>query len=167
VINVPRDRALLSTIYRYGLRVTEATLIKLSDVDFNRQTIFIPRLKGGCGGVKPLLSHTAELLKAYLAVREPTGDAFFTGRQGNLTRHRIHQIFKQYARKVEITEHSVHSLRHSIATHMLEGGFELEVVKNHLGHRNIQSTLIYAQLTDKRLLKVFRQMEQSRAIVKI
>lgn len=63
--------------------------------------------------------------------------------------------------------YSVHSLRHSIATHMLEAGFEIEVVKDHLGHRNIQSTLIYAQITNKRRLEAFQKIEASSEIVKL
>ena len=167
VISFPRDRALFSTIYHYGLRVSEALLLQPSHINFDRQTIYIHRLKGGIDGFKPLLANTAEQLKAYLVVREPTGDALFTGRQGNLGRHRIGQLFKGYAHLAGITGYSVHSLRHSIATHLLEAGLDIEVVRDHLGHRNIQTTLIYAQITDKRRLEAFQQIEKSTEIVKL
>ncbi len=72
-IDIPRDRALFGMIYHYGLRVTEATLVKPSDLDFNRKTIHIYRLKGGNGGVKPLPPSITHLLEEYLAVREPIG----------------------------------------------------------------------------------------------
>lgn len=106
------------------------------------------------------------LLKAYLSVRKPTGDALFTGRQGNLTPQRIQQLFKGYARKAGLSDYSVHSLRHSIATHLLEAGFDIADVQDHLGHVNIQSTLIYAQITDKRRTRFFQQIEKSKSIVK-
>ena len=166
-IDIPRDRALFGMIYHYGLRVTEATLVKPSDLDFSRKTIHIYRLKGGNGGVKPLPPSITRLLEEYLMAREPTGDALVTGKRGSLGRHRFGQLFKRYTTKAGLSGFSVHCLRHSIATHMLEAGFELEVVKNHLGHKNIQSTLIYAQITDKRLVKVFHQMEKSSSIVKV
>ena len=166
-ISAPRDRVLFGLIYHYGLRVTESTLLKLSDVDFSLKRIYIRRVKGGMGGIKPLLSNTAKVLKAYLAVRQPTGDGLFTGRQGNLKRHRIQQLFKRYAHRADLRSYTVHSLRHSIATHLLDGGFELEVVRDHLGHRSIQSTLIYAQITDWRRVEIFARMEKSDAIVRV
>ena len=167
VIRSQRDRCLFGVIYHYGLRVTEATLLKRNDVDFDRQTIYIYRVKGGKSGPKPLLKNTADALKAYFAVRQPAGDALFTGRQGNLGRHRIQQLFRNYAQQTGLIGYSVHCLRHSIATHLLEAGFNIEVVKDHLGHVNIASTLIYAQITDKRRAQVFERMQKSRAIVKI
>ena len=124
------------TIYHYGLRVSEATRLKLTDVDFQRQTITFHRLKGGNGGIKPLLANTQDALVAYLPFRQPTGDGLFTGRQGNLGRHQIYGLFKQYAQRAGLGEYSVHCLRHSIATHLLEAGLEIDLVKDHLGHRN-------------------------------
>ena len=166
VIESPRDRALFGTIYHYGLRVSEATVLSVHSIDFNRQTIYIHRLKGGRSGQKPLLANTARLLKVYLPVRESTGERLFTGREGTLGRHRIGQLFLHYANRVGISGYSVHSLRHSIATHMLGAGFSIEVVQDHLGHRNIQSTLIYAQMTDEPRRKAFAQLEKSPLIVK-
>lgn len=166
VIESPRDRALFGTIYHYGLRVSEATLLSPQSIDFNRQTIYIFRLKSGLGGPKPLLESTARLLKAYLPVREPTGPGLFTGRQGNLGRHRIGQLFLYYANRVGINGYSVHSLRHSIATHMLAAKFPLLTIKDHLGHKSIQATLIYAQMTDVSRRKAFAQLEKSSLIVK-
>ena len=83
VIEDPRDRALFATIYHYGLRVSEACLLELADVDLERGRILITRVKNGMGGERPLLGNTAGLIRAYLTVRRPTGSALFTGRQGN------------------------------------------------------------------------------------
>ena len=161
-----RDRALFATIYHYGLRVTEATMLRLVDVDFEHRTIFIRRVKSGRGGERPLLSSTELLLEKYVEVRQPTGNALFTGRQGDLSAQRIQQLFKLYARKAQLGSYSVHSLRHSIATHLLEAGFDVSDVQDHLGHVNIQSTLIYAQMTDRRRNGFFRRIERSRHVVK-
>ena len=166
-IHSPRDRAVFSVIYHYGLRVSEATLLKVEDIDFERNTIVIRRLKRGLGGIKPLLANTSQVLQTYLPVRQRIGDGLFTGRQGNLGRHQIYHLFKRYALRAGIAEHSVHCLRHSIATHLLEADFGLEFVRDHLGHRNIQSTLIYAQLTDRGLRKAFEKIEQADDIVKL
>jgi len=164
----PRDKALFGLIYLYGLRVSEAALLKLEDADYRRKRIFIRRIKGGIGGERPLFKKVERLLKRYLKVRFDTGDSLFTGRQGNLKRQRIQQLFKVYARKAGLDSgYSVHSLRHSIATHLLEAGEAIEFVRDHLGHKNIQNTIIYAQITDRRREEVYRRLEDSDEIAKI
>ena len=166
VIEEARDRALFAAIYHYGLRVSEATLIQLADVDLEHGRIIITRLKNGIGGERPLFRNTAELIQAYLAVRLPTGSALFTGRQGSLKRERIQQLFRVYAKKAGLEPFSVHCLRHSIATHLLEAGMDIEYVRDHLGHVNIQNTIIYAKITERWREKVFKQLEKSPEIVK-
>ena len=164
----PRDKALFGLIYLYGLRVSEAILLRLSDVDLEKKRIFIRRLKGGVGGERPLFEAAGRSLRGYLRVRFERGDGLFTGREGDLTRQRVHQLFKVYAQKAGLDpRYSVHSLRHSIATHLLEAGEGIEFVRDHLGHRNIQNTMIYAQITDNRREEIFRRVERSSGIAKI
>jgi len=168
VITDRRESALFATIYHYGLRVTEATLLQLEDVDLIHRRITVHRLKGGYGGERPLLTNTAQVIQAYLPARLPTGSALFTGRQGNLHRQRIQQLFKRYARSAGLDPtYTVHSLRHSIGTHLLDAGFGIEFVRDHLGHVNIQNTLIYAQLTNRRREGIYQQIEESEEIVKV
>ena len=168
VIEDRRDRALFTTIYHYGLRVSEACLLELADVDLEHRRICIHRLKNGIGGVRPLLANTAGLIQSYLPARLPTGTALFTGRQGNLKHQRIQQLFRRYAAAAGLEgQFSVHCLRHSIATHLLEADFGIEYVQDHLGHVNIQNTLIYATLTDRRREEAFRKLEKSPEIVKV
>jgi integrase len=69
VIESPRDRALFGVIYHYGMRVTEALMLTVQDLDFKNHRIRIRRLKNGLGGEKPLWRHTAKLLRAYLRER--------------------------------------------------------------------------------------------------
>ena len=166
-IPASRDRALFATIYHYGLRVSEATLLKLDDVELERGRIRIHRLKHGLGGERPLFSNTAVLIDAYLPERLAKGTALFTGRQGDLKRQRIQQLFHRYAEAAGLPpEFSVHCLRHSIATHLFDAGFGVEYVQDHLGQVNIQNTLIYARLTDRRRDQVYQQIEQSPEIVR-
>lgn len=167
VITHPRDRALFATIYHYGLRVSEAALLQVTDVDLERGRIRVQRLKSGLGGERPLFSNTAQLLREYLPVRLPTGEALFTGRQGGLGRQRIQQLFRQYAQRAGLgPQFTVHSLRHSIATHLLEAGMDIEYVRDHLGHVNIQNTVIYARITDRKREQAFLLLDKSTEIVK-
>lgn len=163
-----RDKALFGLIYLYGLRLSEALLLKLSHVDLENKRILIHRAKGGIGGERPLFSTAEKLIRKYLKVRLDTGDALFTSRQGNLSRQRLQQLFKAYAQKAGLDRRfTVHCLRHSIATHLLDAGEGIEFIKDHLGHRNIQNTMIYAQLTDRKREEVYKRLEDSDDIAKI
>src|SRR6266705_1599566 len=89
----PRDRTLFAVIYHYGLRVDEATALKLEDLDLKNHRIRLRRLKNGLGGEKPLWRHTAKLLRAYLRVRSGAGPYLFTGREGPLKKRQIQNLF--------------------------------------------------------------------------
>jgi integrase/recombinase XerD len=163
-----RDKALFGLTYLYGFRISEALSLKLSHIDLENKKILIHRAKGGIGGERPLFQTAEKLIRRYLKVRLDTGDALFTGRQGNLSRQRAHQLFKRYAQKAGIApQYSVHSLRHSIATHLLDAGEGIEFVKDHLGHTNIQNTMIYAQITNSRRQEAFDRIERSSKIAAI
>jgi site-specific recombinase XerD len=163
-----RDKALFGLTYLYGLRISEALLLKLSHIDFGNRRIQIHRVKGGIGGERPLFETAEKLIRRYLKRRIDTGDALFTGRQGNLSRQRVQQLFKGYAKKAGIDpRYSVHSLRHSIATHLLDAGEGIEFVRDHLGHTNIQNTMIYAQITNGRREEAFGRIERSSKIAEI
>jgi integrase len=93
VISSPRDRALFALIYHYGLRVEEATLLTLEQVDLKNLHIRIQRLKNGVSSQKPLWRHNAKLLRSYLRVRQDAGHWLFTGRQGALKKRQIQTLF--------------------------------------------------------------------------
>jgi integrase len=166
-IDSPRDRALFGLIYHHGLRVDEATAITIHDVDLKNHRIRIRRLKNGVGGEKPLWQHTAKLLRAYVRVRKDAGPYLFTGREGPLKKRMVQKLFVDYTEKAGITGRSVHALRHSIAVHLLEAGRGLEYVADHLGHKNIQNTKIYAQITSPLREQVFRELERHPKIVRL
>lgn len=166
-ITSPRDRALFALIYYYGLRVSEAVSLTLHDVDFKRNKIIIRRLKGGVSGEMPLWRHTAEIMRAYLRSRIPKGSAVFTGRQGPLTRRRVGQLFQYYARRADLKGYKVHSLRHSIAVHLLDAGQPLELISDHLGHKKLANTQIYARISNPRRDRFFQEVEYHPAVVRV
>src|ERR1700675_175461 len=163
----PRDRALFALVYHYGLRVDEATMLPLEDVDLKNHRIKIRRLKNGLGGEKPLWRHTAKLLREFLRIRQEAGPYLFTGREGPLKKRQIQNLFARYARAAGIKARSVHALRHSIAVHLLDVGRGIEYVAAHLGHKNIQNTRIYAQISRPLREQVFRDLERHPKIVRI
>lgn len=160
-----RDRALFGLIYYYGLRVSEVTLLTLQSVDLKNCRIRLRRLKGGIDGEKRLWSAAVKLLRAYLKVRIPKGVALFTGRQGPLKRRMIEHLFSHYAEAAGLSSRNVHALRHSIAVHILDSGRDLEDVQDHLGHKHITSTAIYAKISSRRREAFAQHVEYNPAVV--
>lgn len=163
-----RDRALFALIYHHGLRVGEVALIGRGDVDLARGRLLVRRLKGGRWSEQPLFGATRQLLAQQLAdSAEQDADApLFSGRTGPLQRRQIQSLFCRYRDAAGLARHyTCHSLRHSIATHLLDAGMSLEFIQDHLGHQDVRSTTIYARITDRRRAEVFRQLEASEWVV--
>src|SRR5919202_4375729 len=97
-----RDRALFGLIYHYGLRVGEALMLTVDDVNFKNHRIPIRRLKNGLGGEKPLWRHTAKLLRSYLRERRDVGSYLFTGCKGTLQKRQVQQLFTDYSQTAGI-----------------------------------------------------------------
>ncbi len=168
VIDDPRDRALFTFIYLYGLRVAEVGLHLVGDVDIVRGRIVIKRLKGGAWAERPLFSRLRELLEAHVAaLSRATPDApLFPGNRGPLRKRQIQSLFTRYRDLADLPRSATtHSLRHSIATHLLDAGVSLEFVQDHLGHQSIRSTSIYARITDHHRAALFLELERSPWIV--
>lgn len=153
-LHLVRDTAMLELLYATGMRVSELTGIDLHDVDSSRQTIRVLG-KGNKERIVPFGDAANTALNAWLARREELAkdpDALFVGTRGK----RIDQ--RQVRRVVEAAgEVSPHTLRHSTATHLLEGGADLRVVQELLGHSSLQTTQVYTHVTSERLKKVFNQ----------
>ena len=162
-----RDQALFALIYHYGLRVGEVALLRREDVDLERGRIVIKRLKGGAWTEQPLFTPTAGLLRRYLAqLPGRPEEPLFRGRGGALRKRQIQALFSTYRDLARLDRrYTCHGLRHSIATHLLDAGVALEFVQDHLGHQSIRSTSIYARITDRHRLALFRKLERSPWIV--
>lgn len=168
VIGDPRDLALFTFAYLYGLRVAEVGLHTVGDVDLVRGRIVIKRLKGGAWAERPLFSRLRELLETYIGVLSTaTADApIFPGNGGPLRKRQIQSLFAKYRDLAGLPRTATtHSLRHSIATHLLDAGVSLEFVQDHLGHQSIRSTSIYARITDHHRAALFQKLERSPWIV--
>jgi site-specific recombinase XerD len=165
-----RDRLLFDLIYRHGLRRREAAQLKLEDVQDGK--IWIARVKRGISGAYPLHPRSKHLIRLYLRVR-PEDESLYLFR----TRRRaaqpisgaeINRLFHLYAAAsgLPASRSHVHVLRHSIGTHLMNAGWDLADVKDWLGHRDISSTMIYAQVTNKRREERYRETVRSREIAR-
>jgi len=157
-----RDLCMIELMYAAGLRVSE--LVSLRVEDLNLEAGFVRVFgKGGKERVVPLSPRTAQRIGDYMKTlrREllrgrESAYLFLSQRGAPMTRQRFWQSLTGYARKAGL-KISPHVLRHSFATHLLEGGADLRSVQKMLGHADISTTQIYTKVTTERLQRVFEK----------
>ena len=151
-----RDKALLELIYAAGLRVNEVFSLNLDSVNLDTRELRVTG-KGAKDRVALIGQSARDAIKVYLTeVRSAVGavgpeDALFVNRYGNrLSERSIQKIVREYATRAGLgNQVHTHTLRHSFATHMLEGGADLRVVQELLGHSSPATTQIYTHITGK------------------
>jgi integrase/recombinase XerC len=157
-----RDHAILEVLYSSGLRVGELTGLDIKDIDFSRLTMRVIG-KGNKERVVPFGQPAKQALKTYLSearsefVNEKSANALFIGTRGKrLDTRQVRRIVTNAILRVEgAPDISPHDLRHSAATHMLEGGADLRIVQELLGHSSLATTQKYTHVTIERLREVF------------
>lgn len=144
-----REQAVLACLYHLGLRISEASFLLMEDIDFKENLVLIRKSKTGRQRQVPLSEKATEILTEYIRTRPKKGTTLLQGVQGNLTADGIAQILRSIVKKSGLTKKVYpHLLRHSIATHLLQSGMELEKVSLFLGHRSIESTQRYTHITN-------------------
>lgn len=150
-----KHKAILFLTYSAGLRVSEVVSLTVSNIDIDRKLIHIKQGKGK--DRYSLLSDVAmEVLKEYVSYSKPEKWLFVGGQPDNhISERSVQTIFKTALIKAGIKKNlSVHSLRHSFATHLLEGGTDLRYIQELLGHKNTKTTEIYTHVSNKDLAKI-------------
>jgi len=155
-----RDMAMLELMYASGLRVSELVKLRLSDINFEAGFIRI-KGKGDKERVVPIAQRTIERIKNYLTELRPkllkkraTDYVFLNNRGQPMTRQRFWQNLKAMGR-IACVEVTPHMIRHSFATHLLEGGADLRSLQKMLGHSDISTTQIYTKVSMDRLKKEY------------
>lgn len=157
-----RDRALLEVLYGCGMRVSELTGLDVRDVDFDDGFVRVFG-KGSKERLVPLGSMAGHALDAYIRRGRPflrpkrsayaADSALFVGaRGGRLSRQAVFRIIRDYGARVGLERLHPHTLRHSFATHMLEGGADLRALQEMLGHADISTTQVYTHV-DRRHIR--------------
>ena len=161
-----RDRALLELLYGVGARVSEATGLDVDDLELETDAVRVLG-KGSKERIIPLGGYAKDALTAYLVRGRPslvtaggagTGTpALFVGQRGTrLSRQSVWNIVQACADRADLGGHvSPHTLRHSFATHLLEGGADVRVVQELLGHASVTTTQIYTMVSVQQLREVF------------
>ena len=156
-----RDRAMLELLYATGIRVGELTGLNLGDVDLARGLAHVTG-KGNKQRVVPFGDEAAAAVTEWLEFgrAELAGDtqAMFVGsRGGRIDQRQVRRIVDRAGQRAGVENVSPHTLRHTTATHMLEGGADLRVVQEMLGHTSLQTTQIYTHVSAQRLKRVYDQ----------
>ena len=161
-----RDRALLEFLYATGARISEATGLDADDLHLDSDPVVRLAGKGGKQRVVPVGSYAVRALEAYLVRARPALAAgsrrlsvspavFLNARGGRLTRQGAWGVLHDAAQRARLTDVSPHTLRHSFATHLLDGGADIRVVQELLGHASVATTQVYTLITVDRLREVY------------
>lgn len=149
-----RDKAILEFFYATGMRVSEIAALLSGNVDFNNSVVKCIG-KGDKERIIPLGGRALEATREYLKLvpLPPEGGYLFRTNSGRqFTRQGLWQLIRKYSKKAGISgKVSPHTFRHSFATHLLEGGADLRIVQELLGHSDISTTQIYTHVSNERL----------------
>ena len=148
-----RDIAIFRLAYHRGLRASEIGKLQLTDVRIEEARLQVTRLKGSNSFDYPLSKIEVKALRSYLRVRGNKPGPLFLSRNGNgISRVRLHELMHHYSELAGIppAKSHMHVWKHSCGTHLAEDGADLLDIKDHLGHRNVQNTMIYVEITSKR-----------------
>ena len=159
-----RDKAMLELLYASGMRVSELVSLNLDDISIDAGNVRCFG-KGHKERLIPIAPRAALTIKEYLQearpylTRDDTKQALFLNARGErLTRQGLWQILKGYAKSAGLDkEITPHTLRHSFATHMLNGGADLRSVQELLGHANISTTQVYTHLTTEHVRRIYEK----------
>jgi integrase/recombinase XerD len=158
-----RDRALLELLYATGARISEAVGLAVDDLDLSERTVLLAG-KGGKQRRVPLGSYAARAVEAYLVQVRPelvaagrgTPALFLNSRGGPLSRQSAWLVLRSAAERAGLAAGiSPHTLRHSFATHLMDGGADVRVVQELLGHSSVTTTQIYTLVTVDKLREVY------------
>jgi integrase/recombinase XerD len=153
-----RDRTLFELLYGTGLRCGEAAGLTVGDIDLPARLLKVKKGKFDKERVVPIAQVALTFLTHYLEGRESSGESVFPGRRGGLSRSGIARRFDKWRKASGVMRKGlcVHSLRHSIATHLLENGADLRYVQALLGHESIETTELYTHALTENMKKVYR-----------
>jgi integrase/recombinase XerD len=161
-----RDRAMLETLYGAGLRISELVGLDVDDVDLDRRALHVRAGKGARDRHVPVGRAACDALGVYTTLSRPElaararagvgGALWLNARGARLSRQGCWKILKSHARTAGLHDRvSPHTLRHSFATHLLDGGADIRVVQELLGHASLATTQVYTLVSDRRLRQVY------------
>lgn len=160
-----KHRLMIAMLYGCGLRSYELCALKISDVDFDRKTVFVKRQKGNQDRYVPLSVHLVRGLKRYIESEKPYIHLFNSQRMEDgkplpISVRSIQWVIQTNRNKIGTSKHvTAHTLRHTYATHLLESGLNLIALKELLGHSTIETTLVYLHVSNSGSSKKYSPLD--------
>ena len=156
-----KHKTMLALIYSVGLRRSELLNMEIKDVDSKRMLLTIKNGKGNKDRVVPLSETALDLLRNYYKIYKPKHYLFEGQKGGKYTETSLEEVFHKAKSLAKINKSvSLHTLRHSYATHLLEGGVNLRYIQDLLGHKSPKTTQIYTHVSSEGLRKVISPLEK-------
>lgn len=161
-----KHKTILTLTYSSGLRVSEIAKLKVSDLDRRRMLLYVRSAKGNKDRYTLLSEKALETIDLYLKaynIKNYENDWLFPGqdKSKHLTTRSIQRVFKKACKKANIKKDvSIHTLRHSFATHLLEQGIDIRYIQELLGHKSSKTTEIYTHVTNKEISKIKNPLDQ-------
>jgi integrase/recombinase XerD len=156
-VRTPQNKAYLTTVYSCGLRLHEALHLQVSDIDSDRMRIHVHRGKGAKDRYVPLPGATLDILRNYWTLhRNPVWIFPRLGRSGKegpnatgpMNKSSVQGALRRVLKQLNVKKRvSIHTLRHSYATHLLEAGVNIRRIQQYLGHNSLNTTMVYLHLT--------------------
>jgi len=147
-----KHKSIIALLYSSGIRVSEVIALKKEHINFENHTILIKQAKGFKDRITVLATTTAEVLDAYIKSYSPKNYLFEGQNGGKYSARSINKFIQRNAKSAKIMQHiSAHTLRHSFATHLLNNGTDIRLIKELLGHNSIKTTQIYTHVSDRDL----------------
>ena len=161
-----KHKAILMLIYSAGLRVSEVVKLKPQDIDSQRKLVHIGNAKGRKDRYTLLSGIALETLRNYWGKYKPKKWLFQSqDKEKHITTRTVQRIFESACKKAGIRkEVSVHSLRHSFATHLLEQGTDLRYIQELLGHKSSKTTEIYTHVSNRDLKKIKSPLDNIKVV---
>lgn len=154
-----KDRAMYELAYSTGLRVSEIINLKIKDIDFENRLIRINRGKFSKDRIEPVTKVSMSFLRKYLRGRLRKKEEYmFPGRGGKTGKATVNRNFQKWCKEAGIKKKNLcaHSIRHTVATHLLQQGLDLRYVQELLGHESIQTTVRYTHMMYENLKRIYR-----------
>lgn len=150
-----KHKAIIASIYSAGLRLSEAINLKISDIDSERMMLYIRQAKGNKDRIVMLSENLLNLLRKYYKVHKPKEWLFENPAGGKYNSRSVQKFFKNaMTNSGSNKKATVHTLRHSFATHLLEEGTDIRYIQEFLGHKSLRTTQIYTHITKAKINKI-------------
>jgi type 1 fimbriae regulatory protein FimB len=153
-----RDHLILLTMYRHGLRVSEAVGLRRDEVDLDRARLWVRRLKNGLSVEQPIAGDELRALRRYLATRRDALPWLFLSERGQpLIRQSVNYLIKAAAIRAGVAPVHPHMLRHSCGFALADRGHDLRLIQDYLGHRDPKHTVHYTRIAGSRFEDIWRR----------